>query len=241
MTVPSSDNTQDTELPEQRILGVDAQSEDYTPNEADTDTTDTEPSEEESGTQQSQEPELDSLQQKARFYDMIDSDPTLVGLINDYYTKRSVQSGQYPSSSGSETTTQQPKNNESEQGMGLSSDELKELRQQNEQLRNMVRNIHAHQQISDFSREHPDFDNYKQDVGKLIQQHPTFSLQEAYDLVKRTNAAQTANSARPPAESAENGSPVADSHRVPDLDEITKARSTDDAIKLAWLSAQGQR
>lgn len=237
MTEPSNDNN---------ILGVDPvsdQLEDYTPPEQEQQTA---PSDSETSPQQSSETnELESLRQKARLYDMMDNDPQLVSMINDYYSRKNVQSGQYPSQNVDyKPRDTRDQGNAHTEGTSPGGSEIEVLKQHNEQLRNMLRNVHARQQIIEFSMKTPDFEQYREDMGKLIKQHPTYTLEEAYDQVKRTRGAQAATPNRPPSESAEIGRPVAGTvNRRVDASDVANprtARNMDEAIEMAWKLAQAQ-
>lgn len=61
-----------------------------------------------------------------------------------------------------------------------------DVAKQVKELTNVVQTLFARLQVSEFSREHQDFEQYRPDVAKLIAKHPTMSLQDAYEYVKQT-------------------------------------------------------
>ena len=144
-----------------------------------------EPEQEDKGLSQE---ELTTLQEKGRIFDMIDSNPELSGMIIDY-----MKAKQNPTPASEPASAAEPSNDQSE--VAKLQKQVNDLQQFNSQLA-------ARMEIQQFSASHPDFDSVKADVGKLLQKHPTYTLEEAYDLVKRTSGSQPP-AAVPPSQPAE--------------------------------------
>lgn len=176
------------------------------------------------------EEELKQVQEKAGYWDMIHQDPRLVELMQDYIRKQSL---------GEPAPETQHASSESDNpSEGYVSKDIAKLREDMDSLRNMNRQLFANLQVERFARTHPDFEDYRKDMAELVQKHPSYSLDEAYELVKRTKTVQTPSRPEAPRQSAE----VSPTRGVPPdqqdrRESVLKAKSFDAAFDQALLAA----
>lgn len=170
------------------------------------------------------------LRQKADLFGIIENDPNLHALVLDY-----VQKAQQTSPTAKAPTTPLPP-------------EFDSLRKENEQMKEMMKQIVAKEQIRDFASTHPDFTQYKDSMAKLLDKHATMTLEEAYTFAKssskpaqRTGTATAGTKLATP-EGKNTGGSVTDST---DLDEMIKKINNpkatprvDDYLDLAFKAAQ---
>lgn len=115
--------------------------------------------------------QLFEMQEKARLYDTINSDPEISAYVLSQVEKKLR---------GQPTTPAQQVKPENA--------EIARMRQEMEQTKQEMQRYLAEQTIREFASKTPDFNNYKQEMGELLRRHPTLTLPEAYEFAKRSKA-----------------------------------------------------
>lgn len=136
------------------------------------------------------EESLKDLKEKAANYDFIRSDPEALQKIQDHFAaKRSA-----PVNTG----TKKPETQQKPASPEL--DELRnELRATKDTLNAMMQQ-HAQRIISEFKAQHPDFDNYRKEIGDLLTKYEgRMPLEEAYEFAKARSAGKTNGTSQKPA------------------------------------------
>jgi len=134
---------------------------------------------EESGLSQE---ELEALQQKAAYWELIEEDPELFQKVAEYFQlKATGQSPPVDRDSGQEAK---------EKDSPKVSEELKPLAEENQALREQLASIQqalAAVQIQQFAAQHPDLELYRADMARLMREIPNLPLDKAYQLAKAQN------------------------------------------------------
>lgn len=172
--------------------------------------------------------EYDAMAQKVANYDLIANDPELAPKIMDHYRAKT----------GKPRTTPKPNDQEESVKPQLRDDT-------DERFRAMSRR-QAELELKLFRKEHPDFDQHKESMAKMLQRHPTMDLEEAYNLSKGSSSKPEQRSEQPKATATtETNQTAANDDSSDDFDEIEKRindpKATphlDDAISLAWKASK---
>jgi hypothetical protein len=221
------------------ILGVDPQEEQPDGNDLNEAIQETQEEEQQEAPEETQEkPEglspqqLEAMQEKARIYDMIDNDPELTQKVVDHFRHRN---GVAPTQRQEQSTEDQP-----------NAPEIAKLQQKISAMENGIKQLIAINQVTEFQAAHPDFKDYRQDVGKLLSKHPTYTLEEAYEHVKAAKAGRPTSPSRVPRARAE-GSPTRAGNKESDLNAMMRrivdrnaVKSDDEAFDLALQAARSQ-
>lgn len=180
------------------------------------------------------------LEEKARIYDLIDGDPRLTHMIMDYMQRKNGVVNEYSAAPTQPTqqTQQAPEPN----------DAVAQMQKRLELMEQGQRQLLATISLQQFEMSNPDFKNYKSEVGTLLKKHPTYTLQEAYDLVKSAKVGLSTQSVSTPSAQAEGPSRVvSQSQGLEDLASMQRklanrkaVQSDDDAFAMAFNFAQKQ-
>lgn len=173
--------------------------------------------------------EYDALQLKARNYELIEADPELAPKILDHFRAKTGRIGQKP-----EQTNTPVVNN-------------KMTSEVEEQLTNMAKR-QAQLEIQLFQQKHPDMEQYRQDMARLINKYPGMDLEDAYRFSKgaQSQPEQKPVQAKPASPTTEtnqtSGETETDSIDVSEYEKrINDPKATphmDDVIAAAWAAAK---
>jgi len=173
--------------------------------------------------------EFDALSRKASNYDLIESDPELAPKVLDHFKAKTANVGRQTQQ---RQTTQE---NTSQQDDRM-----------NQALMQQQREI-AKMQIRMFEQTHPDMNEYRDEMAKLANRHPTMDLEELYNFSKaaKSQASQKSASPKPATATAETNDSAGDVEADTDTSELLKKindpKATprlDDVIGLAWQAAK---
>lgn len=170
--------------------------------------------------------EYDTLMQKVANYDLIATDPELATKVMDHFRAKTGKVA--------ETPKPQPKNIVKESNPEIEDRFMSMSRRQ------------AELEIKLFQKDHPDFEQHKDAMAKLLQRHPTMDLEEAYNFSKGSSSKPEQKSSQQTAVATTETNKTAaipeSSNAFSDVEKrINDPKATphlDDAIAAAWEFAK---
>lgn len=216
--------------PPSNVLGVDGTTPQTPVEESPAEETTSSPGGSEPSTPSLTQEQISSLQEKAQLYDLIDKEPQLIDYIEKYFKQ---------------ATRDEPESSTSNNQSTPSSVDYVSRKEYN-QLKALAQNLTGQVQIMQFAATHPDFGNYRESMGKLINTHPTLTLQEAYDISKsRSTVSNPSRPSRPSANLKQSEVESRPSHvertgldaAREKIQDPKAAPSMKEALRIAWNAA----